>query len=182
MWGWNRRVRLRRSCPVQAGEPFVVQGCTMYNNAVLQYFLDITRMYSSTGPHRSECYSALLYILLAELDEIYRYKGEKHDRIILDLLRLMSEYPDRFFTIKDLAETAKMSPKSLSTRFRKEIGQSPHKFQMDRKLERVESLLRIQSYQSLKNLAYDFGSYDEFHLSSSFKRKFGQSPTKYNKT
>ncbi|MDR1446504.1 MAG: AraC family transcriptional regulator [Treponema sp.] len=43
----------------------------------------------------------------------------------------------------------------------------------------------IEGYWSvligLKNLAFNFGFCDEFHLSSSFKKKFGVSPGRFGK-
>jgi AraC-like DNA-binding protein len=52
---------------------------------------------------------------------------------------------------------------------------------MDYKLDRIANLLKARSYIGLKNLAINFGFYDEFHLSSSFKKKFGVSPGRFGK-
>jgi transcriptional regulator GlxA family with amidase domain len=105
----------------------------------------------------------------------------QHDKTINDLLDHLENYPYRFFTISELAYQTGLSPKTLSSRFKRETGQTVHQFQMDKKLMTIAAFLRSESYTSLKNLAVDFGFSSEFHLSSCFKKKFELSPQHYLK-
>jgi AraC-like DNA-binding protein len=105
----------------------------------------------------------------------------KRDQRILECIDLIVHHPDTFYSIEELAKKMHISPKSFTSRFRSETGQSVHKYQMNRKLDQIAMLLRTESYTSLKNLALNYGFYDEFHLSASFKKKFGVSPAGYSK-
>ncbi|GHU93370.1 hypothetical protein FACS189479_04660 [Spirochaetia bacterium] len=157
----------------------LVQSLTHANTEILHYFQDITKIYWSNVPYKEMRCRSLLNLLLSELFDIYRHRDIKKDTLILELVDFITNQPNKFFTIEELAEKAALSPKSLTSRFRAETGQSVHKYQINRKLDQIASLLRSESYTSLKNLALNFGFYDEFHLSSSFKKKFGVSPNKY---
>jgi transcriptional regulator GlxA family with amidase domain len=125
--------------------------------------------------------SVLLNQLIIELSDLYIKSGVQKDKVIIDILHLFVEHPERFFSITKLAAEAGMSPRSLSAQFKSQTGQSIHKYQINTKLEQIAKILRTNPKASLKNLAYTFGFYDEFHLSSSFKKKNGLSPSSYAK-
>jgi AraC-like DNA-binding protein len=141
---------------------------------------NIMRTFHSNIPHRALRCSALLNLLICELSNPDARIKTKQDMLIQDILEHIRENSGRFFTITQLAAAAGISPKSLTTRFRAETGQTIHQYQMDRKLEQISLMLKYNSHTSLKNLAYNFGFCDEFHLSSCFKKKFGVSPIHYS--
>ena len=158
----------------------LVQSHSHDNGSVLKYFQDILKYFWSDDRYKEQRCSAALYLLLSEISDINRrVNSQKHDKLILDLLNFMTGNPDKFFTITELADKACVSPKSLTTRFRKETGQSLHKYQMNRKLDQVASILESESGIGLKIIADSFGFYDEFHLSSAFKKKFNITPKNY---
>jgi len=148
--------------------------------SIIKYFHDIVNCFWSDAQNKEQRCSAFLYLLLSEMSDIFKESNKKSDRLIVDLINFITINPDKFFTISELAKKTYVSPKTLTSRFRKETGQSLHKYQMDKKLDRVASLLRTESLRSLKNLAHSFGFYDEFHLSSAFKKKFNVSPSQYS--
>jgi transcriptional regulator GlxA family with amidase domain len=117
--------------------------------------------------------------LLFALSDTYTRREIKQDKTIQEILDLFIAHPDQFFSIPELASKAGLCNKSLTLRFRAETGQSVHKYQMNIKLDQIAAIIRHNSYTSLKNLALNFGFYDEYHLSSAFKKKFGFSPAKY---
>jgi AraC-like DNA-binding protein len=162
------------------GDLLLVRSHLHDNGSILKYFMDILSYFWSDAPHREKRCSSALYLLLSEINDIIKVNSQKHDRLILDLLDIIAGHTDKFFTISELAKKACISPKSLTTRFRKETGQSLHKYQLNKKLDRAALLLETESI-SLKNLAYSFGFYDEFHFSSAFKKKFNISPGRYSK-
>jgi AraC-like DNA-binding protein len=124
---------------------------------------------------------AILDLLLAELADIYRGEIVKKDLAVGKLLEYIADHPEKFYTIAKLAEEASLSERSLTRRFRTETGKSVHQYQTDYKLDRIANLLKTRAYVGLKNLALNFGFYDEFHLSSAFKKKFGVSPGSFGK-
>jgi AraC-like DNA-binding protein len=148
---------------------------------IFTYFQEITRTFGTNLNQKDLRCSALLSLLLAELSESYTQIGIKRDKLILELLDFIIDKPNKFFSITELAHESKLSPKSLTLRFRAETGQSVHKYQMNNKLDQIAAIMRNNSYTSLKNLALNFGFYDEFHLSASFRKKFGVSPINYFK-
>jgi AraC-like DNA-binding protein len=161
---------------------FTVTSHTHDNCSIITYFRDIIRAYTTDFPHKELRCQLLLNLLLEELSDIYLQKNTKRDKQILNLFDTMINQGDKFFTINELAGMIHVSPKSLTARFRTETGQSVHKYQLNYKLDQVAVRLQTESFHSLKNLALNFGFYDEFHLSSSFKKKFGVSPREYIKT
>ncbi|MDR1106989.1 MAG: AraC family transcriptional regulator [Treponema sp.] len=152
------------------------------NGSVFGLFRHLAKTFQSQAPGRELRCRALLDLLLAELADICRGEPAREDAAVGKLLEYMADRPEKFFTIAELSREAKMSGRSLTRRFRAETGKTVHQYQMDYKLDRVANLLRTRSFAGLKNLAVNFGFCDEFHLSSSFKRKFGVSPGRFGKT
>jgi AraC-like DNA-binding protein len=151
------------------------------NTQIYSILQDILKTFHSNLPYRGLRCSALLSLILCELSNQYTKAKTKQDKQILDIIEYMQEHSTHFFTIDELAVEAGLSPKSLTSRFKAETGQSIHKYQMNRKLEQIALMLQYNSHTSLKNMAYNFGFYDEFHLSSCFKKKFGVSPSNYGR-
>ncbi|GHV69484.1 hypothetical protein AGMMS49928_11960 [Spirochaetia bacterium] len=148
---------------------------------VFSLFQEMAKTSRSHLPHRDFRCSALLNQIIIELSDHYTRSGNKHDKVILELLNLFMDHPEKFFSIEELAAGAGLSRKSLTLRFRAETGLSVHQYQMNSKLDQIATSIRTNSWSSLKNLAYNFGFYDEYHLSSAFKKKFGISPGKYGR-
>ena len=63
----------------------------------------------------------------------------------------------------------------------KTCGKTFSAFQMESKLEMVRQFLLTQPETTLREVALNYGFYDEFHLSKAFKKLFGVSPSKYRK-
>jgi AraC-like DNA-binding protein len=150
------------------------------NREIANFFTDVTNTFSSDLPFKEMRCSMLLNLLLIKLSDVYQHKTGKHDELIRELLELINGNPQKFFTIDELANNAGITPKTLKTRFSKETGFSVHQYQMNKKLNLIALLLQNNSYISLKNTAGNYGFYDEYHLSNSFKKKFGISPKKYS--
>ncbi|MDR0561959.1 MAG: AraC family transcriptional regulator [Spirochaetaceae bacterium] len=152
------------------------------DSRIFGFFQEMLKIYKSNSPFRELYGSALLSMILIELSKPHLQMAIKRDRLITEILDILSYNTNKFFSIQELANEAGISPRSLSSRFRAETGWSIHSYQMNSKLDQIAAILRNNSYASLKNLAFNFGFYDEFHLSSAFKHKFGMSPKNYSKT
>jgi AraC-like DNA-binding protein len=149
---------------------------------VFDYFQKIVKIYLSNLPHKDLRCSALLNLLLFELSEGYRQKDYKHNEIIDEVLALIANHPQKFYSITELSKFSGLCPKSLTSYFMAVTGQSVHRYQMNNKLEQVAILLINKHFSNLKTIAINFGFYDEFHLGASFKRKFGVSPVRYSRS
>jgi AraC-like DNA-binding protein len=158
----------------------IVSSLSHDNGNVFGLFQSLARTFHSNSPNREMRCRAILDLLLAELSDIYRGEIVQKDLAMGELMEYMVNNPEKFFTITELAEEVNLSERSLTRRFRAETGKTVHQYQMDYKLDRIANLLKAQAYISLRNLALNFGFYDEFHLSSSFKKKFGISPKSYS--
>jgi transcriptional regulator GlxA family with amidase domain len=51
---------------------------------------------------------------------------------------------------------------------------------MNSKLGKIALLLRAGNFSKIRNLALDFGFYDEYHLGKCFKKKYGIAPYRYS--
>jgi AraC-like DNA-binding protein len=151
------------------------------NPAIVDYFQSLVRSYVSHSPYKGIRCTAFLYLLLTGLSDDYKQKDVKKNPIIEDVLAFLESHPQKFYTISELAKYAGLSPRSLTSHFREITGQSIHKYQMDHKLDHIALLLPSHSYPNLKSISLNFGFYDEFHLITAFKKRFGISPAKYGR-
>jgi AraC-like DNA-binding protein len=147
---------------------------------IFGFFQEMLKIHKTNSPFRGLYGSAILSVILIELSKQHLQMAIKRDRLVAEILDFLSYNTNKFFSINELAGEAGISPRSLSSRFKAETGGSIHSYQMNGKLDQIAAILRNNSYTSLKNLAFNFGFYDEFHLSSAFKRKFGVSPRSYS--
>ena len=65
--------------------------------------------------------------------------------------------------------------------FKKNMGTTPHQFQLNMKLDLCYTRLMNEPATLIKELAIDLGFADEYHLSRKFKEKFGVSPIEIKK-
>jgi len=151
------------------------------NRDVFNYFQAIAKIYLSNSHNKVLRCSSLLNLLIVELSEHNKQLSTRHNDIIDAVLMLIYNHPQKFYTIPELAKFSGLCSKSLTSHFRSVTGQSIHKYQMNSKLDQIAALLKSHAFSNLKAVAQNFGFYDEFHLSSCFKRKFGISPVRYSK-
>jgi AraC-like DNA-binding protein len=175
----RRDQRCLNENPADVPEDFIVAPLTHDNGNILPLFQNIAKTFHSNAFYREPRCRAFLDLLLAELAGIYRGEIVKQDIVIADTVEYITNHPEKFFGVAELAARAKIGERSLARRFRAEMGKSVHRYQIDYKLDRIANLLKTRSFIGLKNLALNFGFCDEFHLSCSFKRKFGVSPGRF---
>ena len=80
--------------------------------------------------------------------------------------------------VKALARAAKLSPAHFSREFRREFGESPHQYLLNRRLERAAALLRMTD-RSVADICFTVGLRSVGSFTTSFGRVFGVSPTAY---
>ena len=135
---------------------------------------------SSRTNRRSLVLNAMEKTLLL-LDEINPLRGHvlRDERIerVLEHIALHFQKP---FDLEVLARHAFLSPSRFSHLFKQQTKQSPLQFLENYRLERAaEKLLR--SSMAIEQIAHEVGFNNAFHFSTRFRRRFGQSPSRYRR-
>jgi AraC-like DNA-binding protein len=80
--------------------------------------------------------------------------------------------------VETLARAARLSPAHFSREFRRAFGEPPHRYLLNRRLERAAALLRSTD-RSVADICLTVGLRSVGSFTSSFGRRFGMSPTAY---
>jgi AraC-like DNA-binding protein len=80
--------------------------------------------------------------------------------------------------VKALAGAAQLSPAHFSREFRREFGESPHRYLLVRRLERAATLLRTTD-RPVSDICLTVGLRSVGSFTTSFGRMFGMTPTQY---
>lgn len=95
------------------------------------------------------------------------------------LKQMLLELPENPITIEDMAHEICVSPFHLIRQFQKEIGLTPHQFQMQCRVRKSQKLLL--SDKTIAEVALDAGFYDQSHFVRCFKKLVGMTPTAYKR-
>ena len=80
--------------------------------------------------------------------------------------------------VKALARAARLSPAHFSREFKREFGESPHRYLLNRRLERAAALLRTTD-RSVADICFTVGLRSVGSFTTSFGSMFGMTPTEY---
>jgi len=156
--------------------------CTPNNKHMIkEIFQEIISLRWNGSSLREDKLSLLINLLLCELKEQQEkpVSASSSHNILAEASRLIQTTPQTFFTGKDLADRFFVCERTLSNQFKKAYGKTLYAYQMDVKLEMVRQFLLSQPEVKLHETALNFGFCDEFHMSRTFKRKYGVSPSQY---
>lgn len=117
--------------------------------------------------------------LLYELRSILDLSAHYTNSAINLAMRTIACHPSKFYSLEEMSEIADCSKKTLEKNFKNITGYSFHQFQLAKKIESITLALRSNPNAALKTLAAQYGFYDEFHLSKTFKNLLGISPKEY---
>ena len=120
---------------------------------------------------------SLLTLILCELADTRNNLLQPADVLIEDVIHRFYTSMERFYSSEELAEEYALSPRSLSTRFKKETGSSIHQYQIHLKLEMAYDLIPFSPGRSFRDIALSLGFYDEFQFSKLFNRQYGITPS-----
>ena len=93
-------------------------------------------------------------------------------------IRLLQMQVHHRFSLDDLARQVGLEKSYLIRLFRKETGTTPQKYLMKLKLDSACYLLRYTD-RPVNKIAEQFGFYDEFYFSRTFKKMTGLAPSQY---
>ena len=98
-----------------------------------------------------------------------------------DLLKVVSEHPDKWWTVADLAELAGMSVNHFIREFRSYSGSTPKSYIDTMKINMAAEELR-NTEAGVETIARRYGYRDVYHFSRRFKKIVGVSPAHYRKS
>lgn len=145
--------------------------------SVISLFEDIIYTFWSDLPNKGIKLAALMDLLLFELAELGRNNKSVSDKVVDDALHLIRMTPNKIFTLSELSEILNVCSRTLTGKFKKSTGKSIHQYQLDLKLEMAYMFIRDNPGRPFKEVAVNFGFYDEFHFSRLFKKKYGYPPS-----
>lgn len=127
---------------------------------------------------------ALRIELIARLIQVHTSmrgtaKSVTNQRMGLHAMRLLDDYIESNLAadmrIEDLAALAGMSRFHFARVFRATVGTTPHRYVLERRLERARSLLKTTEV-AVRDVALTTGFADQSHLTRLIKRRFGVTP------
>ncbi len=150
------------------------------NSRVRRLFADLVYYFHADSDRREDVISSTCRLLFCELSSVANNKATA-DVLIYRTIRMIQQNPSGFYTSQDLAAAQGQAERSFRNRFVSATGQTPRQFQMSEKIRGVIAMMEGNPSITLAELAYNFGFFDEFHLSRSFKKEMGISPSEYRK-
>lgn len=144
-------------------------------NACTQLINHIIDVYWSHRPNKERRLTLLLTLLLDELATVALEDETQREEWTVAVISLFRKYPERMFSLEEIADTVQMNVRTLSARFREITGESVHQYQLNMKLESAYKDLRGGN-RTIKDVAASYGFCDAYYFSRLFKKKFGLSP------
>jgi AraC family transcriptional regulator of arabinose operon len=138
--------------------------------------------YRVNPPRRLDlCFNILEKILLWFEAANPQANPPAEDPRVLAATQYMARNYQRKLTVALLARQCELSPSRFAHLFRKVTGVTPMRYLEAIRLDHAETLL-LSTEDTLARIAKACGFCNEFYLSSVFKRRFGQSPSRFRET
>lgn len=112
----------------------------------------------------------LVYEMAIKLDDDYA-------AIITETKNLIETRPEEELSLDSLSQQVFVSKYYLIREFKKKIGLSPHRFQIQNRIRKAQQLLKNGS--TMTETAQSTGFYDQSHFIKYFKKIVGITPTEY---
>lgn len=122
----------------------------------------------------SELLSEGLILLLAN-----KWKNITGDSYSKDIKHKLIEVPETSVSIEDMSNEIYVSSFHMIRQFKKEIGLTPHQFQIQCRIRKAQKILL--SDKTIAEVALDTGFCDQSHFIKCFKKIVGMTPASYQK-
>ena len=158
-------------------KPFVFKSTGFINSYIIE-----TSTYITSPVNYSSCivklslHQILLYILANEQTKQFvtflKYIISDHK---INLAYFMEKNYTQNIDLKDFAKQTGRSLSSFKADFKKQLGTSPQKWLINRRLEYAHYLLSINS-DTIAGIAYQCGFVNNTHFTKSYRNKYGVAP------
>lgn len=152
-----------------------------YNKSICELFETVINCPSDTPSGRLAVSSSLMSIIGIFLDGSKYIKNDSVENdetdTVIDFIK--KNYNEKF-TLKQLADMAKLSPNHFAKKFKERIGHPPIKYINALKLERAKFLLEYTA-KPINKVMEEVGFLDAAHFSKLFKLETGYSPSKFRR-
>lgn len=151
------------------------------------YFNLIHEKTLETAPHASDIIRSLIYIVINELDGIYKSRPtelssgyDKNLDTLSQFKALLSEHFVEERQVSFYADKLHLTPKYFSTLIKETSGKTAGEWINDMLV--LEAKVRLQNHkQSIAQIAFDLNFSDPSHFGKFFKKHVGISPSDYRK-
>lgn len=143
---------------------------------IKRIFFDIVTAKLSNDDRKASIFFDLL------LNELGNIKENQNTEALGEKIKnLIQKNPEKFFSNSEIASILNVSTKTAETKFKNAYNTTIHQYMLNYKIEQAISYFEIFPEITLKNISYNLGFYDEYHLSKQFKKITGYSPSDYKK-
>jgi len=104
------------------------------------------------------------------------FSAEQYGRV-LDFIKANYSHS---ISVEDIAQSAGLSRTHFSRLFRHVVGQTPYRFLMSFRVERAQELMQDKA-RGLADIAFSCGFSDQAHLSRSFAKETGKTPSEWRR-
>ena len=114
------------------------------------------------------------------LEEIYNYTVENKElnqEYICKINDIIVKNPENNINLEELSRKLFISKYHFIREFKKNIGITPHKFQIQNRIRMAQNMLR--KGENINKVALDTGFYDQSHFIKYFKKIVGITPIEY---
>ncbi len=105
------------------------------------------------------------------------WRSEDQNPFIDNLKKRLELYPEDKFSIDEMAQNACISKYYFIRRFKKEVGLTPHQFQLQNRIRKAQRLMH--NAETITEVAYATGFCDQSHFIKQFEKQIGLSPLTY---
>ena len=102
-------------------------------------------------------------------------KGGLASKPLQRVIEYINEHLQDELSLAELARTAKSSSHYFATVFKASTGISPHRYVIERRIDRARDLLRRDD-KTISEIAYAVGFSSQSHLTAHFRRTMGLTP------
>jgi AraC family transcriptional regulator len=109
------------------------------------------------------------------------YKGGLASKPLQRVIDYINEHLKDELSLVELGRIANLSPHHFATAFKTSTGVSPHRYVIERRIDRARDLLR-QNEKTISEIAYAVGFSSQSHLTANFRRTTGVTPRKFRQS
>src|SRR5262245_6835226 len=109
------------------------------------------------------------------------YKGGIASRPLQRVIEYINDNLEEALSLVHLATIAKLSPHHFATAFKASTGVSPHRYVIERRLDRARELLR-RNENSISEIAHAVGFSSHSQLTAHFRRTTGLTPRTFRRS